>query len=123
MTLKPCPICGGPSAIVDRRINGATYYRVVCTNEPDHSYNMYYMREETAIKEWNTWTWPWRHVQKELPTPFVSVLGYDKTAAPLPNVHECYIDDEGIWHSVYGELGGPFSVTYWMEMPQCNLED
>lgn len=38
------------------------------------------------------------------------------TQAPLPTVHECYVDKDGNWHSavVYGMR----KVTHWMRMSE-----
>ena len=58
----------------------------------------------------------WTPVTEALPTPFLSVLGYEPTQAPLPTVHECYVDKDGNWHSaaVYGMR----NVTHWARMPE-----
>lgn len=57
----------------------------------------------------------WISVKEQLPEPFVSVLGYDPSCAPLPAVHECYADHGGIFHGP--SFYGVFKVTHWMEMP------
>lgn len=57
----------------------------------------------------------WVPATEKLPTPFVSVLGYAPSDAPLPTVHECYIDNGGAWHGL-AFYGNP-KITHWMPMP------
>lgn len=58
----------------------------------------------------------WIPVKEALPKPFESVLLHTPDEAPLPTVHEGYIDNKGGWHrtSVF-EAG---YVTHWMPMPE-----
>ena len=59
----------------------------------------------------------WCKCEEELPQPFVSVLAYVPEEAPLPTVHEGYIDNDGRWHLVHCFYQTVFNVTYWMDMP------
>lgn len=58
----------------------------------------------------------WVPVTEALPEPFMSVLGYIPDDAPLPSVHECYVDHGGMWHGL-AFYGNP-KITHWMEMPE-----
>lgn len=59
----------------------------------------------------------WHKSADELPNPFVSVLVYVPDEAPLPTVHEGYVDNDGGWHLVYCGYQTTVDVTYWMNMP------
>lgn len=62
----------------------------------------------------------WVRVEERLPKPFESVLLYTPEEAPLPTVHEGYVDNEGDWHML-----GIFEasrVTHWMPMPSAPEE-
>lgn len=80
-------------------------------------YNLAGEREKEAAKiAFDALREGWVPVAKALPTPFFSVLGYDPTQAPLPTVHECYIDNDGNWHSA--AVFGMRRVTHWIRIPE-----
>lgn len=60
----------------------------------------------------------WICVKDRLPEKYISVLAYMPNQAPCPTVHECYIGEDGEWHSgvVYGVENE--DVTHWMPMPE-----
>lgn len=64
----------------------------------------------------NQVTSDWISVDKRLPEPFVSVLGYCPDEEPLPTVHECYLNGYGQWCSA--QVYGMETVTHWMPMPE-----
>lgn len=57
-------------------------------------------------------------IEEKKPDPFVSVLAFSPSLKPLPQVHECYIDNDGCWHSanIYGMED--CVITHWAEMPE-----
>jgi hypothetical protein len=63
-------------------------------------------------------------VEDRLPEPFVSVLAYVPSEAPLPMVHESYIADEPqLWVCILERR--PWkdgAVTHWMPMPEPPVE-
>lgn len=59
----------------------------------------------------------WRKCEDELPTSFVSVLVYVPEEAPLPTVHEGYVDDDGEWHLVHCFYQTAVNVHSWMPIP------
>lgn len=58
----------------------------------------------------------WISVLERAPTAYVSVLGYCPEAEPLPMVHECYMNEWGMWQSA--QVYGIGRVTHWMPMPE-----
>lgn len=58
----------------------------------------------------------WVDAKEKLPEAFVSVLGYVPSEAPFSVVHECYVDNGGVWHGL-AFYGNP-KVTHWMPMPE-----
>lgn len=62
----------------------------------------------------------WIAATEQLPKPFESVLLHIPEEAPLPTVHEGYIDNEGNWHRLSCFDAG--SVTHWMPMPSAPEE-
>lgn len=63
----------------------------------------------------------WIPVTERLPKPFESVLLYMPNEAPLPTVHEGYVDREGDWHRL-SVFGAACRVTHWMPMPSAPEE-
>lgn len=59
----------------------------------------------------------WISAKDNLPTPFVSVLAHVPDEAPLPTVHEGYVDSDGGWHLVHCFYQTGVNVTHWMDMP------
>lgn len=64
--LKPCPFCGSPAVMIERK-SGAGHYAIGCTREsciiflpPNakknelHNYAWCYSHKENAIAAWNT---------------------------------------------------------------------
>lgn len=62
----------------------------------------------------------WIAATEQLPKPFESVLLHLPEEAPLPTVHEGYIDNEGDWHRLSCFDAG--CVTHWMPMPSAPEE-
>lgn len=62
----------------------------------------------------------WIRAKERLPKPFESVLLYTPDEAPLPTVHEGYIDNEGDWHRL--TIFDASRVTHWMPMPSAPEE-
>ncbi len=60
----------------------------------------------------------WHKSADELPMPFVSVLAYVPDEAPLPTVHEGYVDNDGGWHLVHCFYQTSVNVTHWMSIPK-----
>ena len=61
----------------------------------------------------------WIPVTERLPEPFVSVLAYVPSEAPLPLVHESYMADDALWVCILERR--PWkdgAVTHWMPMPE-----
>lgn len=62
----------------------------------------------------------WIPVTERLPEPFVSVLAYVPSEAPLPLVHESYIADHERWVCILeGQFWQAGAVTHWMPMPEA----
>lgn len=59
----------------------------------------------------------WFSPQEYPPDPFVSVLVYMPGEAPLPQVHEGYMSDEGVWWS-NGYFRTEDEIKGWAHMPQ-----
>ena len=59
----------------------------------------------------------WIPVERELPTPFVSVLVYVPTDRPLPTVREGYMAADGTWVSSI-HLDKSADVVAWRHMPE-----
>ena len=76
---------------------------------------------EVDVEEANKWLSSvlWHKSEDKLPTPFVSVLVHAPDEAPLPTVHEGYIDNDGQWHLVYCGYQTSVNVTHWMDMPEA----
>lgn len=94
--------------------------RMVCEIAADTIENQAKALENMTLKE-KAEKFRWIPVEEALPKPFVSVLGYSPDEAPLPTVHECYVDKEGGWHRVSVFTVG--RVTYWMPMPEKEARD
>lgn len=62
----------------------------------------------------------WVRVEERLPKPFESVLLYTPEEAPLPTVHEGYVDNEGAWHRL--SVFDASRATHWMPMPSAPEE-
>ncbi len=60
----------------------------------------------------------WISTQDKLPTPFVSVLAHVPDKAPLPTVHEGYVDSDGDWHLVHCFYQTSVNVANRMELPK-----
>lgn len=85
------------------------------THGPESSFVEAFEMSQTALDN----LYPnsgWISIDKQLPEPFVSVLGYDPGEAPLPTVHECYIDQDGKWCSAM--FYGMENVLFWKPMPK-----
>lgn len=60
----------------------------------------------------------WHKCEDELPEEFAPVLAYVPDEAPLPTVHEGYVDPAGRWHLTHCFYQTCVEVTHWMKMPE-----
>lgn len=61
----------------------------------------------------------WIPVEEALPKSMACVLGRAMSGTKS-EIHECYVDDGGYWHSL--ALYGNPKVTHWMKMPEFEEE-
>ena len=57
----------------------------------------------------------WISVKKELPKPYVSVLGHIVDTEPFPSVRECYLTEDGVY---FPAIKQSREIDYWCEMPE-----
>lgn len=58
----------------------------------------------------------WYNANKKTPEPYVSVLCYIPSEAPMPTIHEGYVTDDGVW--CICPWGLEYDVAYWTDMPE-----
>ena len=59
----------------------------------------------------------WISIKDELPPPFESVLVCMPDEAPLPMIHEGFINKEGVWYANHFVREGD-EITHWQPMPE-----